>query len=428
MVPSSDDQKVSDTLIQNLQQANRLIRSRAVILTFFLILMMGFSLSIKQEDQELQALNRGYDRLLRLFTPDSMKVILTRDSLKYLSDGNLIGPYMSVEVLYDQLKRDSFKNTQPLYVAVNELDTELREKKQEQQKATVSIGGFSTPIRPIMILAPILLLLLYHDFSIIMLYRRKLEQKMIERKIDIWKVGPETVGHYMLEFLPNRLKHIKVLWGIIQMVILFLPVLPAIYFCLYSVMQYQITGGVFIINLICCFLIFIDFLVVLDSENILGLRDVSMVFSGKRPSDATTKFWYRRNRMTTALPLVLGLFTWYSFHDILQGQRDALLICIVSSSLAGLLTSGFSILSGVVKNQTLRGYLSVYASGAFFAALFWFIIDLLSCFGSIHFSIIDPLGYAACSFAIMMVAGGVKAYYVVLASKEISDSNESLLN
>lgn len=419
-----DNKEDVKVLIDNLQQTNKLIRSRVVILTFFLVLMMGFSISIEQNKKEYKQILVSYDQLLRIIKPDSMKKILTQDSLKYLYSTNL-GAYMSLEVLYDKLVRDSFQNPAPLYEAIEILDEKLQGNLRDEGQANMNVAGFAIPIRPIMILGPILLLLLYHDFVVIMLYRKDLEDKMIFHNVDPWRSGPDTVGHYSLGFIPHKFRYIKQLWGIIQMVILFLPVIPAIYFCMYSSTNYQTKELVGAINGICCLLILIDFLIVVDSENILGVRDISMVFTGKKPSDPSSRFIHRRERLALYVPILLGTFTTISFYRLLEKDNAGLVACVASSLLAAACMSVFSLLS-VRPNVKPRIKLlwRSFAGAGFFAALFWFIIDLLACVGAIHFTDLTPMDYAWYSLAIFMAFFILKMIYVSDYSTKNDQSGE----
>jgi hypothetical protein len=294
----------------------------------------------------------------------------------------------------------------------------LRAKIRDENQAAVNIAGFSTPIRPIMILAPILLLLLYHDFALIMLYRKDLENKMISQKVDVWRSGPDTVGHYMLGFIPYKFRYVKWLWGVIQIVILFLPIIPAIYFCIYSMHEYKIKEVVAFINGICCVLILIDFLIMVDSENILGMRDSSMVFSGKKPSQPSSRLFQRRGRLALFIPLFVGTFTMVAFYPLLKNNAPALIACIACSLLTAGSMSVFSFLNSNPNIKRGKVLFNALAGGGFFASLFWFVIDLLACFGAIQFRILSPWSYVICSLILFASFSYVKIFYIVAYSIE----------
>jgi hypothetical protein len=406
-------------LIGNLQQANKLIRSRAVVLSLFLILMIGFSLTIEQGKNELRNLNQSYDQLLRVMNPDSLRTILKRDSLAYFYQTEL-GAYMSLEVLYDKLARDSFNNPEPLYAAIDQIDEVFRNRKQEHENRTVSILGFSTPIRPIMILGPILLLLLYHDFALIMLYRKGLEDKMRQSNIDIWTAGPENVGHYMLGFIPHKLRYARWLWSVIQMTILFLPIIPAIYFCVYSLSEYKLASAVGWIDGICCAVILLDFLAMVDSENILGIRDFALVFTGKKSVDAKAKFYKRRSFLAICLPVLLfGMTTW-AFSDLLAEDLSTRMACAAFAFIFGAVLSVFTQLDSLYGTRKFRVLFSALATGGFFASLFWFIINLLTFFGAIHFKVLSAWDYIWFSILIFAVSAYAKLFYVRIYLKELN--------
>ena len=135
--------------------------------------------------------------------------------------------------------------------------------------------------------------------------------------------------------------------------------------------------------------------------------------------------------MALFIPVFLGLFTWYCFYDLLKDQPVDLIICIAGAFMAGVLCSTLSIVSGNMAAGRWKDLWSTYAGGAFFAALFWFVIDLLAFFGAIQFRIISPLGYFGVSIAIFLVASLMKIYYVreylEKASAPLTDPNDQTL-
>jgi hypothetical protein len=419
MSDNNPNDEESKSIIDNLQQANKLIRSRALLLAFFLVLMMSFSLSIDQNKNELKQIYKTYDKLLAIMKPDSMKKILIHDSLKYFYNTNL-GEYMSLEVLYDKLVRDSFKNKEPLYNTIDLLDEVLRGKIKEQKEATISMAGFAIPITPIMILAPIILLILYHDFAMIMIYRKNLEEKVLKLKIDYWKTGPEVVGLYMFDFIPYRFRHMKWLWGIIQMVILFLPMIQVCYFSFYGVSESKQVGiAVPIIDFVCCIFIFSNFLMLIDYENLLNIRDISMVFVGKINADAIEGKTYNRQRLFFVVPIFMLFFTSLSFWGFSNLDYKESILCGIVSLGQGILLSLFSWLRSHPRFQKRKTGFRILAGGCFFATFFWFIIDLLACLGVVRFRELSPENYITFSFILFIIGLYFKAIYVSYAGRSI---------
>ena len=272
-----------------------------------------------------------------------------------------------------------------------------------------------------MILAPILLLILYHDFTTLMLYRKNLEEKTKQRNISTWRIGPEAIGHYLSDNIPHKLRYIKFLWSAIILLTLFLPAIPACYFSLYGGSDYQNIGGLVVtIDIVCCILIFTNFLMLVNEENLLGIRDISITFTADENTSPQKK--YNRTKLLIAIPIILALLTFLPMWGLTPLDYKQASVCALTAFIQATLLSTFSLLRSRAKKNKYKKVFSILLGAIFLPCFYWLMIDILACFGGIHFKEYSFWDYTIWSIALFFPGLYFKAIYLAyLGRNQVND-------
>lgn len=302
-------------LIGHYQQTNKLLRTRAIILSILFLLVLGLQNNLKKSEEKRIGLIKTIFTLNEIVEADNLKHAF--DSLKFgitweyfAVKYNMISDEQINKLEYD-LSKSNFTDKTPLYELIGEYDKQIRELGLSPEDYSINILGTNTSFSDWVYFAPIILLLLYHDMTLMYLYRKSLRNKLIVAGVERWQLGSEIFGtEYEQEETPAH-RFIRFITTAFIIVLLFLPLIPAF---TSSILYVSNTSDadtrplLIFVQWISPVVMTIELLMIYHSENFLGVRTFSL-WIGKWLSKVPS-------RRTIIINSYLSIFISVSFSSI----------------------------------------------------------------------------------------------------------------
>jgi hypothetical protein len=273
------------TLITLYQSTSKLLRNRAIFMGTLFIIMVGLFRTVESNTQKRWAYYHVKYDMRCIVESDSM--LATFDSVLYgsLMNEHYYNSGFSSErfnLLRYELSKSNFKDPAPIYAVIRELDTLEDAIGDKLENYQISVLGFTTSIAYWIYLSPIILLLLYHDFTMKIFYRRGLREKLKKLNVAGWKLGAELFGFEFDSGDTPVNRFIKIITSVFVSTLLLLPLIPAlygVYFYMNETSAEDFSPALIFILWLCPLIISIDIILVYYVENLLAVRHVTAFFA-----------------------------------------------------------------------------------------------------------------------------------------------------
>jgi hypothetical protein len=212
--------------------------------------------------------------------PDStFQKVISGDNLKYFPYNHFNSANMEHTHLFEKIKSDSFKRTL-IEQAIDDIDKKVEDQNKEK---SISILGLNIPIKPVNYVAMLIILILFHDFAQVIIYRNQIHRKIRRFKVPDWKLGFEFFGFYN-NSNSAAYKFLGFTSSIIAGVLIICPLITSI--LILGLNNFDVFFS--ILNIVCFSLIIIDTVIIFYIENIWNFRFYSNRYLGKHNTDKTT--------------------------------------------------------------------------------------------------------------------------------------------
>lgn len=282
----------SEKLIDAFKQANKNLRTRIIQVGVLTILAIGFLYLENQRMKSVTALMNYQSKLEKVneLSDSVFKRVVDNDGDEYFhvlfSDGvELERLALFYKIRHNNYDRKIFND------AIFQIENRIDEINTDK---SVSLLGIEIPVEPIFWISFLIMLVLFHDFTQVILYRKKIYRKIHELNIPDWQLGFELFGFFdtsnttsasFVRFTSSFIVGLMILCpSITSLMMLKLPVRHSD-----EILSF--------INVLFMILILADTIIILYAENVWGFRTSSDLFLGKTSSKRikTKSIW----RITT---------------------------------------------------------------------------------------------------------------------------------
>lgn len=265
-----------EKLIESFKASNQSLRKRAIGIGVLMILTIALTYSENVRYDHISDLLDYQYKLEEISElPDSafQTVINGDDNEKYFDSWSLNSEELAHTRLFQKIKMDGYQRTL-IQQEIDNLDQKMEETNKNE---SIGIVGLNVPIEPITYVSLILVLILFHDFAQIIIYRNQIHRKIRKYNIPYWKLGFEFFGFYNDTKNPS----VKFLRLTSSMIVTALVLSPLATSFLMTNFNHTNSSFLSILNVICFTLIIIDTIIILHIENILNFRFFSNRYLGK---------------------------------------------------------------------------------------------------------------------------------------------------
>lgn len=325
-----------DALIQNYQQTNKQLRGRAIILAVLFIIILGLLHSTHENDRRRVAYVKTIIHLSDLTKTDSLARSLDSIHDEMAWEWDIIHYNVFTQEQFDKLQFDlqksHYQDKTPLYELIADYDKQMKTLGLKTDDYQISVLGFSTSMSDWIYFSPIILLLLYHDLTVKILYRRSLREKLRTSGIESWKLGSEIFGveHEPAETPANRF--VRLMTTLFTIVLLFLPIIPVFIGAIFYAQEKSDTDTRFfmvVIQWVSPVIMTIEMLVIYYAENLMWAKNIGDWLK-KRLTKPPRKLTFFSSSCYGALLLfLLGLIS-HDFQDNPHFEFDFLLTVLIS--------------------------------------------------------------------------------------------------
>ena len=273
----------SGQLLQSLQQANKILRQRAIIIAILMIIAWGFlSSSMKEKDNSEKYFH--YLLLLEKFKNSP-------DPKKFIEEDSLAPLYFVIDkdAIYYKVEKSQYSDKTSIVEAITEIKR-LRHAHLWEDK-TIGIFGLNVPVNPWLSIGCLIILILFHDFTETIFYRKTLQGKLKEVQIEDWQKGPELFGFHSFTRYDSTSKFLQFVSSMLIVIFLLCPVATCI-LIVEEVYGFIWHGGhikdsgviLMIVSLICLITVLIETFLIFYHENIIKFKDAIDLLSGAKMS------------------------------------------------------------------------------------------------------------------------------------------------
>src|ERR1035437_6316703 len=162
----------TNALIQSYQLTNKLLRGRAILLGVLFLIIVGLLYTVHENNQKQYVYEDVIYHLEYLALTDSVEKKLDA-SFKEIIDRDGLGVFSvaQLEKLRNDLAKSNNKDRTPIYDLMVEYDKQIKALGVKTGDYSISALGISTSMSDWIYFSPIILLLLYHDLTVKILYR-----------------------------------------------------------------------------------------------------------------------------------------------------------------------------------------------------------------------------------------------------------------
>jgi len=182
-----------EKIISSFKEANQNLRKKAISIGVLMILTIGLTY---MESKRLATVYNliGYQYQLREINtlPDSsFQKVINGDKEKYF-------PTFSSRTNLDYIRLFEKVKFEKYNRALIEQEIDEADKTIEDLNKVESIGilGLNIPIEPVTYGGMIIILILFHDFTQIIMFRNQIQRKLKKFKIADWELGSESFGFF----------------------------------------------------------------------------------------------------------------------------------------------------------------------------------------------------------------------------------------
>lgn len=266
-----------DNLITSFKSANQSLRKRAIALGILMILAIALRYSENTRYKKVIGL-MDYQYALEQVAelPDStFRMLINGDwelEKKYfLSELNTETAFHYS--LFKQIKLNNYKRDLIIEEIAN-IDQKIENCNQQQ---SIGLLGMTIPLEPVAYLSLIFVLIVFHDFTQIMIIRNRIYRRIRGRNLSQWELGFEFFGFH-IETNNSTLKFLRFTSSLIIGVLVTCPLITS-----YLMMDLNNSNNsfLFFLNLICFLLIIVDTIILFHVENIGNFRYFCNFFLGR---------------------------------------------------------------------------------------------------------------------------------------------------
>ena len=304
----------AEKLIVGFKEANKSLRRRAITIGVLMILTVGlvYMESIRYSTI-VDLLNYQY-RLEKINElPDStFKAVINGNDAEYFPVLDHCSSCLGHRQLFEKIKVSAY-DRKLMVEAIGEIDVRMEDTNKEK---SITILGFSISIKPMYYLFFAIMLILFHDFTQIIIYRKIIHRRIRAKKLPHWMLGFELFGFYGE---PNKssLKFVKFTSDLITTLFIICPLATGI------MMMNLVRGGsteiLTILNFTCLVFIITDTIIIFYSENIWGFRVISNLLLGNY---RISKFSLQKSwlMISSALAFLYFLITLCDFNGSIAAK------------------------------------------------------------------------------------------------------------
>lgn len=372
----------AEKLIESFKSANQSLRKRAIALGILMILAVALSYSESERFKKVSDLTEylfSLEQLSRL--PDSSFQKMIDDewefSSKYYSLFPENGEMYANSRLFEKVKYNNY-DRKLIFSVIEEIDQKIESCNEKQ---SIGILGLTIPLEPVAYLSLVFVLIMFHDFTQIIIVRNQIYRRIRGQKLPHWKLGFEFFGFYN----PGKNASLKYLRFTSSLITVVLIICPLVTCFLMTNINNSNSFFLFLINIICLILIVIDTVIIFYTENIAGFRYLSNLYLGKHNTGKL------KLRLIWATPLLFMLTVNLGLGFAIMDEffMSGILYCFMSFIPPSLLYYSLVVTQ---KKPTKRN--RAFRTGSLLLNLFWIFSTVYALFSTARFSEnrLDELG------------------------------------
>lgn len=288
------------SLLSNFKEANKTLRSRAITIGVLFLIIIGLRYSESERLTSVLGLS-GYQYQLE-------KIMELKDTaFKRVIDGDKEQYFPITKSCYSYEYQNVFKKIQynnydkkillDYIVSIDAQMDKLNENK------SVNILGFSIALTPLCYVFFFLMLIIFHDFTQTILYRKKTYHQLKKLNTQDWKFGNELFGFFEESDKPS-LRFVRFISSFITSCFIVIPFINSMLLLNYNAIGSSDFAELLIpLNIVCIIIISLNTLIIFYSENILNIKYLAKIILGNYASLAKNQrlIWI----MTLAFPAVI---------------------------------------------------------------------------------------------------------------------------
>lgn len=188
------DQSDLNDLVSSFKEVNKTLRKRAITIGILMFLSIGLTY------MEYSRLNGVYDLLIyqeklekiNELDTTAFKKVIDEDGLEYFHWDDRCSSCYEHTTLFRKIKAENYSKT--IFVnAIERIDEQIDQLNKDKY---FNIVGFSISLEPINYVFFLFMLVLFHDFTQLLLYRDDIYRKIKRLHVPTWKLGFELFGSY----------------------------------------------------------------------------------------------------------------------------------------------------------------------------------------------------------------------------------------
>ncbi|MGV3632285.1 MAG: hypothetical protein ACO1O6_13835 [Bacteroidota bacterium] len=268
-----------DKIISSFKDCNQSLRKRAITIGVLMILTISlrYSENVRYEDElELIYYRMKLEEIVLLPDADFKQVIDKTYSQKYFGDTRVTSKNdteLEHRQLFNRVKFGDYQKS----IFQEGIDDVIKRIDELHTRESIGIIGLTVPIEPITYLSLVFVLILFHDFTQIIVYRNQIHRKIRRYNIPHWKLGFEFFGFYN-STSSSSLKFLRFTSTLISGALILCPLATS-----FLMLDFYKSNNPFLtlFNIFCFILIIVDTVIILYSENVANFRTFSNFYLGK---------------------------------------------------------------------------------------------------------------------------------------------------
>ena len=361
----------TDDLISSFKSANQSLRKRAIALGILMMLAIALSYSESERSKKVSDLidyQYGLEKVSRLSDSSFHKMIDDEWEFmsKYFSVYHENAELYANGRLFEKVKQNNY-DRKLIYSAIEGIDNKIDACNEKQ---SIGILGLTIPLEPVAYLSLVFVLIMFHDFTQIIIVRNQIYRRIRGQKLPHWKLGFEFFGFYN----PGKnasLRYLRFTSSLITVVLIICPLVTSF---LMTNLNNSNSLFLFLVNIVCFTLIVIDTMIIFNTENIAGFRYFSNLYLGKHN---TSKF---KLRLIWAIPLSFILTVNLALGFVITEVfvLSGIIYCLMSLVPPSLLYYALVITQ---KKPTKRN--RAFRAGALLLNLYWLLSTIFVLFSTV---------------------------------------------
>jgi hypothetical protein len=296
-----------DKLITSFKEANKNLRKKAITIGALMIITIGLVnmesirlttvVDLLNYQEKLEAINKLQDT--------TFKSVMDDDSPGYYQKCALCS---ELDNLFLKIKANDY-DRKILVNAIEQIDVDIKNVNADK---SISILGFSIPVRLMYYVFFFIMLILFHDFTQVIIFRKKVYREIRMLHTPDWKLGFELFGFYSHPNKPS-LRFANFTSSLITCTLIICPLAT-------SFMMMRLISNnnevLTILNFLCLLFIVTDTVIIVYTENLLNFRFLSNVFLGN--------YGLSRAGMKTLWKMVVAGWSFILFFIMLIGFNGSI--------------------------------------------------------------------------------------------------------